>query len=250
MKKFVLLLATGAIMAFTGCASDSDTSTDIATTAAPTTVAATEAPTAAPATEAPTEPQVVPAPEGFVRYVSEAYGFSVYHPDYWVSSDGIMAAMLDATVREWMVESLGEDVFGLLMEQDVDDSLVAVQWFDPAGIVNDFMANVNIVVSDASGLTQEMLQDSLVQAMFAAMYDEMFGSIFSKFERSDISGEILGGNYFVFFEADVGMFDTEWTMVQFMTVIADYSFVITFSTPPGQADLNTARAVLATLAVE
>jgi len=280
MKKFqilLLLLATSVTLAFTGCVNNTDTPDDVVpvTADAPTEAEPTDEPSVyepeaydpatayvayeaepneyeqdEPTYEVPAEAQAITAPVGFVEYVSAGYGFSIYHPEHWISSSGALALMVDTAARDILAESMGQEAVDLLLGQDIDSTLMAAQWFDPTSTSLLFMGNTNIVVSPAAGLSQDLLQDDVIKAMFAAMYDEMFGEIFEVFERtSDVEGEMLGNNYFTFFMSDVAMMGVESSFLQFFTVIGDYSYVITFAVPRGQIDLDLARSVVATLNV-
>ena len=201
-----------------------------------------------PTYEDPTPAQAAAAPAGFVRYDSENYGFSIYHPEHWISSSGALALMVDVAARELLADSMGQAAVDLLLGQDIDGTMVSAQWFDPAGITGLFMANTNIVVSPGAGLSQALIQDDAIKAMFTALYDEMFGEIFDAFERtSDIQGEVLGDNYFKFFSSDVAMMGIETSFLQFFTVIGNYSYTITFSASRGQIDLELAKSIAATL---
>jgi len=271
MKKFgiyLLLLAMGVTVALTGCVNDTGDNATSTVADAPSDTEAqepqdepyvyeaeyteyeyTEYEYVAPQEEyeAATEGQAIAVPAGFVEYVSARYGFSIHHPESWISSDAL-SSLVDDMAREALADSIGQEALDLLFSQDYGSTMAAIQWFDPTSVSGLFMANTNIVLSPASGLTQGLLQDDGIKEMFAAMYDEMFASVFDSFERTgDIYGEYIGNNYFTFYQSDIVMMGVESSFVQFFTVIGDYSYTITFAVPHGQADLDLAKSIVATL---
>ena len=81
------------------------------------------------------------APTGFVRYVSENYGFSIYHPDHWIATSYLFtdeeSALVDDAVREMLLASFEEDVVSL--------PAAAAHWFDLENSSDTILASTNII---------------------------------------------------------------------------------------------------------
>jgi len=271
MKKYkviLFLLALSAVLAFSGCSSEPAAITsdgdieEAVETPDPTLEPATE-PEEMPEQEEVPEQEEMPEPEeyeyeeyeeeaevvdaapvippGFILYNNSSYGFTVHYPDFWVLRDGAVSQ----EEIDLLIEAFGDEAIALLEAGSGDGA--AVTWFDPTTTTADTMANINITVTPSGGLTQEMLRLDESKEIMQEIYDDAFSALFESFVRtSDVAGAMLGGNYFVLFEADTNVFGTNMSFAQAATAVGANLFTFTFTAPRGGVDVDTFMAVLGT----
>jgi len=193
--------------------------------------------------KAPTEinDRAYSIPEGFVRYTSAQYGFSLYHPEYWVHFD-------DLGGSQAVIEYLTGYYYGAMgLSYYYADSIeFTAQWLFPLDVHPRAVAVIRVAPNDY-GFSQEMIQFDAFKRLFEGGIDWEQSTRIPDYERiSDVTGAWLGENYFTMFMSISTYLGSEMSHFQANTVVDDYEFIILFITPRGGIDVELFKAILAT----
>ena len=169
---------------------------------------------------------------GFARYYSSRYRFSISHPEHWLLSGTMLQEEMGI-----FLEMMGIDINELLGEYD--DTLAA--WYDPIT-----MSHMNIMVEYVDETYIEIFQDEIFKFIFGEMIDLIFSIIFEDYERTtDIEGTTLGGNYFVYFEANLSFLEIPMSKIQAISIAGNHMYTFTFIAPSGDLDVDTFMYMMA-----
>ena len=261
MQKFkitLLALAFVAVAGLTACGGDSND------TPQPEVRATTEATTEVEAvTEAETETETEAEPTQVYEYEYDydydydfdynydyeyfthpTYGFTIGVAPEWVNLADRGIATED--FLDMASDIMGGDFGALLDAAAVPLTGIAVIWADPFMSNDNFMGNINVVVTPNEGLTQEMLMEDGVVEVIGEILAEALSGMFEYFNLTNVYGISLGENTFMVTRAATEMMGIPQEMMQFMTMVGPNTYTITFTSAAGLMDAEFAYDVLET----
>jgi hypothetical protein len=142
-------------------------------------------------------------------------------------------------------ETFGEESaerFQSLFDNGIDLSSVAVTWFDLDNEIEDTNPTVNITVSDAQGITQDILKLPASHTGLQEALESMFAGMTDGVEViSDLTGKDFGKHYFTQFRYTLNMGDMKMSQYQAITVVNAKMYTFTYTVPVGYLDTSSAQ---------